>query len=293
MPGNSRGTTSVDHERKARLRAAVERAKVALQHSDDEEGAKAPEPAPAKADTPPSRLEQLEAAKEEARAKRRAEYERSHPGSPLPKDAVERYRALYPENGRSTPDEVIQGKLDAQMDGYDAVSADPDRYEQFLSRRALPAPAGETGVHREARKEYHDYASVREDEAKEREAYKAAYDNEVRGWQHVTGTKAEELLDARKARDEAIGEAAKTDRSPTEAGGERRGVAEVKEAAKRAIAKMAPYHNAALDVAGNPVTGSAAVGAAVEAGRVAAGQQSSLDRAREAAKAVLRKFGGK
>ena len=59
MPGNSRGTTSVDHERKARLRAAVERAKVALQRSGDEEGAKAPEPEPAKVDTPPSRLEQL------------------------------------------------------------------------------------------------------------------------------------------------------------------------------------------------------------------------------------------
>lgn len=288
MPGNNQGSTSMDHERKARLRAAVEKAKAALQHSDEEEGAtapKAPEP-PKKEDAaqapstpaPGSRLARLEEDKDAWRAQRAEDYAARYPGSPVPSDPVVNYRAMH-GSAKNTTDEQIREELDTQAKAYDSIRANPDRYEEFLARRALPATSNVAEKKPEARKEFHDDASVVEAEDYERRASEYVAKEGVPG--RVTGTKAEQLAQARDARIQAYESAEKDGKVATESGPRSR----LSLLAERAAREMGPPAKAAGEMVGSSMVGAPTTAPTFESG-------SKVDRIKAAAKAAMRKFGG-
>lgn len=165
-----------------------------------------------------ARLEQLQAAQNAGRDKRRADYEASHPGSPLPKEIHARYRALYPDNG-NVPDAVIDQELEERSRAAEAIGKDPDKYEQFLARRALPAPAGEK-TRPGQRSQFTSAADAFEAEYREQKAIEHVWDADVRGRQYVPGEKAERLKDAHDARAAALATGKEvTENGPVEGSG--------------------------------------------------------------------------
>ncbi len=176
------------------------------------------------------RLRAVDDAERESMKRRISDYQAAHPGSPLPADLASRYRALRPEMA-SASDADIASERAMNRQASEAIDNDPAKYEEFLSRRAFPAPPdGDPNSVRTSpdghkwlggRDEQRGNFKSRRDVVDARLNEKIALDDaEARGvpTQWLSGTKAEQLKDAHDARMSAMEKAKAEGRDITEDG---------------------------------------------------------------------------